>query len=68
MKQKANLDKAFALAAEISHFSPQIPHPTTAEELLLLGFWEWAVQIAQQREDKERDREIVGNKMQCKKR
>lgn len=68
MKQKANLDKAFALAAEISHFSPQIPHPTTAEELLLLGSWEWAVQIAQQREDKERDREIVGNKMQCKKR
>lgn len=43
MKQKANL----ALAAGISHFSPQTPHPTAAEELLPLGSWEWAVQIAQ---------------------
>lgn len=43
MKQKANL----ALAAGISHFSLQTPHPTAAEELLPLGSWEWAVQIAQ---------------------
>lgn len=34
-------------AVGISHFSPQIPHPTAAEELLPLGSWEWAVQVAQ---------------------
>lgn len=44
---KSKLGQAVALAAGISHFSPQTLHPTTAEELLPLGSWEWAIEIAQ---------------------
>lgn len=44
---KSKLGQAVALAAAISHFSPQTPHPTTAEEMPRLGSWEWAVQTAQ---------------------
>lgn len=44
---KSKPGQAVALAAGISHFSSHTPHPTTAEELLCLGSWQWAVQIAQ---------------------